>query len=157
MNILTILKQLKNIEPDREFSRKSRSLVLGRESEKRLTLGEWILNNLGAAAALALASVLIFVIIGGFSNWKIFSPLKLSSLDPASLRAEAEAIDIQIKLSNVGYSAPNLIKQAESTLSAAPQGAKGSQVSGLNASSSSTNSTSSEALSIDQALDKLSQ
>src|SRR5205085_1424677 len=45
----------------------------------------------------------LFIVWGGFSQVETLAPFTLSSLDPTGLHAEADAIDMQIKLTDVNY------------------------------------------------------
>jgi len=103
MDLFKSLKNLKNIEADREFTKKSRSLLLN--TKQRSASGFWgvVLNNIEVGASMALAGLLMFAILGGLNAWSFLSPVDITSLDPESLRAEAEAIDIQIELTNLSY------------------------------------------------------
>lgn len=127
------------------------------------------MGNVESAATLALAGLCLFLVFAGFSVWKSFSPLGIAQLDLASLRAEAQAIDIQIRLSGLHYE--------ESTLPIAPMpdapvravGASSHNAADIPASpapalpvtdapvSSVENTTSAPTLSIDEALFELSQ
>ncbi len=99
MELHEALKKLKEIKPDHEYAARSRNLLL-RNYETRIArpanAWQFILQNLQAGSVMALAGILLLLVAGGFSNWTFLSPLGLSSLDPSSLRAEADAIDIQI-------------------------------------------------------------
>lgn len=99
-----IVKKLEMIRPDEGYSARSRQVILSSQrSAPRLGLAEFINNTLQYGASLALMSVMIMLIVGGFGIAKLLSPLQLGSLDAKSLRAEAHAIDIQIELSNLSY------------------------------------------------------
>jgi len=164
MDLLKTLKKLKNIKADEGFTRKSRDLILATSRSAPLnTLNIWriILNNFETGAALALAGLLIFMIMGGFSAWKFFSPLQISGLDQASLRAEAQAIDIQIQLTDLTYNEPLSLKLSESTqptqgeIGTAPKSNVENKKSETGGAASPATSTSE--LSIDEALDKLGE
>ena len=68
----------------------------------------WLLANIESGASLATAGLCLFLIFAGFSLWKSFSPLGISRLDLAALRAEAQAIDIQIQLAGLEYQGSTL-------------------------------------------------
>ncbi len=106
MELLETLKQLKKIEADKDYTTKSRSLILG-ERKTTASFLNIFLNTIEIGASFALAGVLIFVILGGLSRVEVFKPLQITALDPATIKAEAEAIDIQIKLTDVNYPASN--------------------------------------------------
>lgn len=103
MEILKLLEQLKRIEARPDYVRQSRYLILHKEEKPVLSPGRFILQSLQFGSAVALASLLLIFIVGGLATWKFISPFKLTSLDPGSLRAEAEAIDIQIELTDIVY------------------------------------------------------
>lgn len=149
MDLIKVLKQFKAIEPDKSFATRSRGLILG--AQTKTPVGFWgvVLRNIESGAALALTGLLIFVILGGLSAWnQAFSPAPFEALNPASLRAEAQAVDIQIELTNLSYeSAP--AKTGESTAAFSPA---------LTTSEPQNDAQSEEkAFSIDEALDFLSE
>jgi len=156
--LIETLQKLKVIEPEKEYTLRSRGLIVGTGFERRpRTTWEVFSQTLQFGASLALTGLLIFLILGGFSSWGVFSPLRLSSLDPSSLRVEAQAIDIQIQLTNLNYAEP-AIKTSESTQSAqriAPQ--KGKPNEKEQSSEKVSSSSPSEPISIDDALLKLSE
>src|SRR3989344_7136618 len=100
MDLLETLKQFKNIEPDRGFTKRSRSLIL-RERGALPGFFSIFKNTLEVGASLALAGFMVFVILGGLASIRFFQQLEITALDPVSIRAEAEAIDIQIKLTGL--------------------------------------------------------
>lgn len=104
MNLHKLLKQLKKIEPHPHYVQKSRRMIIG-ERKKLLpvfSLKNIIFQTLQSGSVIALAGILIFLIATGFAS-KFFSPFQLAGLDPATLQAEAEAIDIQIQLAKIAY------------------------------------------------------
>ena len=116
MNLHELLQQLKTIEADRAYTRRSRELLLNTSPEaERRTAWVTFLRSLEAGVAFAIAIVLFFVISGGFFSGDL-TPLQLSSLDPGSLRAEAEAIDIQIQLTDLSYIVMNAETSQKSNL-----------------------------------------
>jgi hypothetical protein len=157
MDLFETLKKLKGIEPDRGFSLNSRNLILN--TAPKIKIGVWniILKNIELGAALALAGLLIFLTIGGFSAWRFLAPLQLTNLDPSSIRAEAEAIDIQIKLADLNYAEPTSTATSESTKMSAAAGQGNKNSSRSAGAPASQNSNSSSAISIDEALEKLSE
>lgn len=100
-DLLTNLKKLQRLEPDARFTAQSRALVLSKTARKNA----WgvILEHLELGASLALAGVLIVAILGGLSSWKLLAPFHASNLDTAGLKAEAQAVDAQIELTNLTY------------------------------------------------------
>lgn len=106
MDIHDIFKQLKTLEPDAAYVARSRESILSTKKLRISGSGFGILRIFGevfkSASAIALTSIAIVVIFGGFSVWQLVKP-GLLALDPAGLRAEAQAIDIQIQLAGVEY------------------------------------------------------
>ena len=106
MNLLELLKKLKEIEPDKHYTQESRSVILSTPlKEKSPSYFDWP-TILSPAYFKKMATfsigLTVLVIIGG-AVINFLSPVKFSSLDPATLKAEAEAIDIQIHLANLTY------------------------------------------------------
>lgn len=116
MDLLKTLKQFKTIEPDRGFTERSRGLILGVRTGSKISLWDIVIRNVESGASLALAGLLIFTILGGLSAWnQAFSPAPFEALNPTSLRAEAQAVDIQIELANLNYEAAPTRAGGEST------------------------------------------
>ncbi|MEK9180252.1 MAG: hypothetical protein AAB897_02470 [Patescibacteria group bacterium] len=145
MDLLKTLQQFKNIEPNKDFTRKSRRELLG-GSNIPFGIYQNILRTLEVGASVALAGLLILVILGGASYIKFFEPLQITAIDPASIKAEAEAIDIQIELANLNYNESVARSAGESTVSVV------SQEEGV-----SSDDSEFKVLSIEEALDLLSQ
>lgn len=151
MDLFQILKQFKNIEPDRGFTKRSRSLIL-REHGAPPGFFSIFKNTLEVGASLALAGLMVFVILGGLASVRFLEPLEITALDPASIRAEAEAIDIQIKLVGLGYeegASPS--PERESTISSALGASPKEQAEPASEDSGPSS------VSIDEALELLSQ
>ena len=165
MDIFKSLKQLKSIQPDQDFSRRSLHLILNAvpAQAQRQTLKDMLWKSLEFAGAVALAGLLIFLITGGSSS--ITSPFQVANFDSATLKAEAHAIDMQIQLTNLDYdlvtsplatsssgeSTPSVMVPSNGAPSIAPS------VSAPQATSSVSGSASTTPLSVDQALDQLSK
>ncbi len=106
MDILKLLKKLKQIEADSGYTRRSRLLILQSKpnvSPLPITFSRILVNSLQMGTTVVLTGLLIVLILGGFSAGRFLTPFRLSSLDPESLRAEANAIDIQVKLIGPAY------------------------------------------------------
>ncbi len=106
MNLDKIFKQLKNIEPENDYARGSRARILGSSrwsSLPRRRPFQIILQALQSGSAIALAGVALLLVLGGLSLWRVLDLVGLSGLDPAGLKAEAQAVDLQIQLSNLNY------------------------------------------------------
>lgn len=150
MNLLKLLKKLKEIEPDKHYTEKSRSVILSTPLAKKLKYASPWLPQLKFIGAFSLASLIFFMLLGGFSNSKFSAPLKLSNLDPTGLKAEADAIDIQIQITDIHYRESSGAEN-ESTAPLTPSKAENLGLKNQ-ASSSST-----PEITIDEALDKLSE
>ena len=171
-NIVEIIKKLRRVEPDPLYVKRSRGIILGNVSRPicRVVAG-WIFNYLQTGAAVALAGIFVFIILAGVSLWHTLSPLNVASLDLSGLKAEAQAIDIQIQLANLGYSEPALggrPNQSTPQVVAAPRAAKPAAAtahSPATPSSTTTTPTTDQTtaaseerpLTIDEVLQKLSK
>src|SRR3989344_6771265 len=104
MDFHSIFKQLQKIEPAPGYVRRSRAIILaqGETSLLRVGLTRIFKEVLQSGSVLALASVVLVVVLGGVSAWRVLKP-GLAALDPAGLTAEAQAIDIQLELAGVDY------------------------------------------------------
>lgn len=151
MDLLTLLKELKKIQPDKDFTLKSRNLIL---KGNRPAIGLWqiLRSNIEFGASIALMVVLFYVMLGGLSSSRVGGPIQISNLDPAGLKAEAQAIDVQIQLTNL-----NSLKLSESTPSLASKETKSAGKENAVKPSINSASSSSDAVSIDEALNKLSE
>jgi hypothetical protein len=106
MELEKILKQFKNIEADHDYVHRSRGIVLSSKlgiPKKRSVLFNIIFEGFELGSAIALTGILIVLTVGGFSIWRFISPGEISGLDIAGIRAEAQAVDIQIQLANLSY------------------------------------------------------
>jgi hypothetical protein len=106
MELEHILKQLRHIEPDEAYSLRSRSVLMATlPSDERPTFTAWqvITHSLQFGSAVAMAGMLLVLVLGGFSTWRFLSPFRLTSLDPAGLRAEAQAVDVQLEMTKLNY------------------------------------------------------
>lgn len=161
MNLIELLKQFKHIEPDRDFSRKSRTIILGSRPSFRASAWMLFAQNLEFGTSVALASLLIIMVVGGFSVWGTFSPFPISNLDPTGLKAEAEAIDMQIQLTRLDYAGDNLLvtTSSESTpqtlLFAIP--VSENEPDGVIIEAPQGNTSTPHTVSIDEALSELAQ
>lgn len=105
--IIKTLKAFRAIEPGNDFMHRSKSVILATPKINHhlstLKISFW--ESLKFGAALSLASILIFIIIGGVSyfNIKKLAPGVLTGLDDNNLLSEASAVDFQIKLSEIKY------------------------------------------------------
>lgn len=102
-----IFNSLREIKPDPTWSNRSRTEILLAEPRARslfnFNIFKILTQSTELAAAMVLAVCLLFLLVGGSSIGNLFGPFRLASLDPASLKAEAQAIDIQIQLADLSY------------------------------------------------------
>ena len=128
---------------------------------------EMLRQSFQYGSSIVATTAVVLLLLGGFSVLRIFSPLsKLSSLDAAALQAEAQAIDMQIQLTNLSYSEP--IQTTTTAVSSVPPPATIKKISQAKqfmeptSSSPETTLTLSPAsdtpdVSIDEALQELSR
>lgn len=172
MDPLNILKQLKKLEPDPEYTRASRRTILARtearEAYAPFSIGKILIGAFQTGSTIVLTGILLVLILGGFSAGRLLTPFKFSGLSPDSLRAEADAIDIQIKLTDLSYgfenvtttiavSAPTALRQntptgKESSLNIQKEIAKQAAQLGI-----TTTSSAALGITVDGALDKLAE
>lgn len=158
MELHDLLKNLKEILPDADYARRSRHLVLSSKGEvfRPISVRQFFLQIAQTGPALALAVVLLLLIAGGVSTSNYFSPITLSSLDPVSLRAEADAIDIQIQLMNIGYAEPQNAETTSTVAESAKINIK-NQITGIVETLGIASLAPTSSLTIDEALSKLAQ
>jgi hypothetical protein len=172
MNFFEILKQFKKIEPDPQFTEKSKRMILATPQNSPVsgTLAargfRAFFQILETSAAFVLVGFFILLITGGFPGSKYLAPVQYSVIDPQGLHAEAQAVDMQIELANITYpesatpvSTPTMAvatSGATSSLAVVTTSTATSSPSAANASGTAS-STASSTLSIDQALRELSQ
>jgi hypothetical protein len=177
MKISDILKQFKNIRPDAEYAEKSKRAVLATPQESFAREKGWkfilrgqgvmvLLHSLETGAALVLAGFFILLATGSFSGNKYLAPVQYSVIDPNGLHAEAQAIDIQIQLANLDYSVVASTSESTSAMTAGniKASARALTIKGTGTASNPTSTavgdastTAPVALSVDQALQALSQ
>lgn len=172
MKLSDILKPFKNIQPDADFSRRSRAeVLLSPQNERRTVRGIFVfLHIIETGAAVALAGFFILVLTGSFSPTNSIAPIQYAVIDPAGLHAEAQAIDMQIQLADVVYPQVTSTVTATPAASAALTKAFAAALSATKLSSSTATATSSREtstssapatstspLSVDQALQQLTQ
>ncbi len=157
MNLFEILKQFKNIEPDAAFKETSKRAILALEPKAAGWSAQrtfWKIIETGVAVALT--GFFILLITGAFPGSE-FSPARYSAIDPQGLRAEAQAIDIQIQLANLSYSEPAAVSTAAvaGTKPGSAITAPTSTLPAANGTEATSSATSS--VSIDDALRSLSK
>ena len=169
MKLSDILKQFKNIQPDADFSRRSRTeILLSPQNERRTMRGVFaFLHVIETGAAVALVGFFILILTGSFSPTRSIAPIQYAVIDPAGLHAEAQAIDMQIQLADIVY--PQVTSTAVATpavsvaltkafatvLGTSSSSAVAATSTAAASTSASTASTTS--LSVDQALQQLTQ
>lgn len=163
MNLQDILKQFKNIEPDAAYSAHSKRSILALEpkTHERWSLRRTILTVIETGAAVALTVFFVFVVLGGFGSK--LAPVQYAAIDPASLHAEAQAIDMQIRLAQLNYAEPAAESTAPVTSVSPSSSASGATTPttalGLMQAASSTGasatSSASSTMTLDQALKAL--
>ena len=160
MDFQDILQNFKRITPDADYTRRSRSLLIGTPMPERPLTSPWriLVHSLELGSTIALAGVLIVLFLGGFSAWRFLSPFKTASLDPSALQAEAEAVDMQIELAKIRYVQPETALSTVSpsaTITTKPEVAQKAQeqVKGMGLGPA----TSSPELTIDQVLNQLAE
>jgi hypothetical protein len=171
MKLSDILKPFKNIQPDTDFSRHSRAeILLSPRNERRTLRGMFaFLHVIETGAAVALAGFFILILTGSFSPTRSIAPIQYAVIDPAGLHAEAQAIDMQIQLADIVYPQVTSTAAATPAASAALTKAFAAVLRTSKASSSAAVATSTAAastsapaasttsLSVDQALQQLTQ
>jgi hypothetical protein len=170
MKLSDILKQFKNIQPDADYSRHSRAeILLTPRDERRTMRGVFsFLHLIETGAAVAFAVFFMLILVGSFSPTSSVAPAQYAVIDPAGLHAEAQAIDMQIQLADIVY--PQVTSSVATTPAASVAltkafatvlGASKASSSVSAATSTTAASTSvpavSTTLSVDQALQKLTQ
>ena len=105
-NLLNTIKKFQLLKPDSAYTKRSRETILAPRLRWFNVFGDWVLQKVQTGAAVALAGFCLFIIFAGARIWQPFSPLNATNLDLSNLKAEAQAIDIQINLANLRYSEP---------------------------------------------------
>lgn len=168
MDILNLLKQLKNeIKPDKNFMLFSKQKLMAELNNQEF----FVINNNQRIKTAIWQSIYSFVftafvlviIFGAFSLFKntIF---KLNVLDPTAIKAEADAIDFQIQMSKLIYNTPQKSNKILNSLLNKVNNNSNAQSSTDNLNlktedilKDSEISTGTAAISIDEALDYLSE
>ena len=160
MELFTLLKKFKHIEPSKAYTERSKSVILSMpRAEAEPSSWAEIAQLFGTRAvwATGIAMMVLIVAVGAVMN---LSPNgAISGLDPVTLKAEADAIDIQIQLTNLTYNEPLQTGSSESTAPVAPAPLKKEvreQAAALGlTSASSTNTETPNTITVDEALNKL--
>ena len=161
MEILDIFKKFKQMNPDADYTKRSRSFIVETPFVVASPLtSPWraFMQSLQFGSAIALVGATVILIVGGFSSWKFLSPFRMANLDIATLRAEAEAVSIQVELTDINYRENNKPPaSASASTTATTKKVVSPQISAAAEELGLTPATSSESLSIEEALDKLSE
>ncbi len=159
MNLHETLKQFKQIEPNARYAATSKRAILA-TTPGGMPVHGWnaqrtIWKIIESGAAVALTGFFILLIMGAF-NGAPFVP-QYTAIDTQALRAEAQAIDMQIQLANLNYANP--IAESTMQMAGAPKAAvrvlSSAESTALVAPTGTPSST--DAVSIDQALQSLTK
>ena len=165
MNLLETLKQFKTITPDPAHKESSKRAILATLPRERWNAWRSVATIFETGIAVALAVFFILIITGQLSGNSYVSPVQFSAIDPKTLNAEAQAVDIQIQLANVAYE-ESTTTAGTARASTVPSAMGGTAkpaftATSLTALSSPTNSATSTptstAVSVDEALKALSE
>ncbi len=164
MEIQEILKKFKQINPDADYTKRSRSFIVQTPFVVAPPItSPWraFMQSLQFGSAIALVGATVILIVGGFSSWRALSPFRIASLDIAALQAEAEAVNMQVELTDINYRENNkpLIANSTPASSSAIVAKKtvSSKVSEAAEQMGLSPATSSESISIEEALYKLAE
>jgi hypothetical protein len=101
MELEKILKQLHKIQPDPDYARNSRLRIIGlAHRAPKFTVRTFVMGILRSGSAMAVTGLMLLLALGGFSLYGLIG--SVSGLDD-SLRAEAQAISMQIHLADLQY------------------------------------------------------
>lgn len=165
MNLFELLKQFKNVEPDPTFTATSKRAILATEPAAPVwSTRKMFFRIIETGVAVALTGFFVLLITGSLSGSRI-APAEYAAVDPTSLHAEAQAIDMQIQLAQLKYSESSA-GGAISPVSSVPT-ASGVGITPVSTSSASSSSVSEPAatgtstatstnITLDQALEHLS-
>jgi hypothetical protein len=171
MNLFETLKQFKSIQPDPAYKETSKRAILATLPKESRSAWRTIAAIFETGIAVALTVFFVLVITGKIPGASIIapvSPAQFSVINPESLRAEARAVDIQIQLTNISY------PEASTTLASTQpmMATKALKISPLltskispiststdttNTESASSTPASSTQVSVDEALEALTQ
>lgn len=103
--IIKILQSFRLIEPDSEFKKRSQALIFALPKHKTNQLKIGIFDSAKFAAAISFATILLFIVIGGLSYFKItnISPELLGGFNEQNLLSEAAKLNFEIQLGEVKY------------------------------------------------------
>ena len=154
MNLFETLKEVKKIEPRKDFTENSRRVVLAHEPVNPFSPHRILTRAIAITSSVVLAGALIFIVAGGLSATKL-AP-RFSSINPTALHAEAQAIDAQINLLNVNY-VENTVSTKSISIKKPILSSGAATVASSSMSTTTIPATSTSTLSVDAALQELSQ
>jgi hypothetical protein len=170
MNLFEAIQQFRTLSPDPGFTEKSKRMILASPQKAESSVGMrgvWIfLHTIETGAALALAGFFVLLATGSFSGNSYLAPVQYSVIDPGGLHAEADAIDMQIQLADISYAEVSSTAAESTAVMAGAGGSALSLVSGSvtskgtgrgNDATTTASGAASSTLSVDQALQQLSQ
>lgn len=105
MDLFKNLKKLQKIEPDADYAAKSKQIILSTEQKLLPAPAIWqvIRQTLESGLSVVVVSILLILLLGGFSIFKFLTPFQAQNFDQFNLIAEAQNIDIQIQLADLQY------------------------------------------------------
>ncbi len=154
MKLFETLKQFKNLGPDADYAARSKRAILAmpqREPRKYL-----VRSIFEAGIAVALAGFFVLLITNGFSSTSYLTPVEHSVIDSQVLTAEAQAVDIQIKLANLTYDQSQSSSSSATTQHPATATTLKAK-SILGTAGTTTTSTETSTVSLDDALTRLAE
>jgi len=174
MTLLELLKQFKKIEPGADYSAVSRRSILAQApagmrvgvdaSGAATVVRGWSAQRtfwkiIETGAAVALTGFFVLLVSGALNG----TGPQYAAIDTRALHAEAQAVDMQIQLANLNYASPE--SSAASTMSIAgvkagaakPSSPKAAATMAPATASGSAAGTTTTVVSLDQALQSLSQ
>jgi hypothetical protein len=156
MEILELLKKIKNIAPDSDYQLRSKALILSspqKPKEKALII---LVRALESGLAISLGAILLLIFLGGFSVIKLFSPYQMAGLNLNNMKVQAQDISNQIHLAELSYSFLGNGSSSNATIKSkeVPKATSSLQL-GTSSQSSIYNFYSS--LEVESALEKLSK
>lgn len=159
MELFTLLKKFQRIEPHGAYTEHSKSVILSMPRiEPEPTAWAEVIRLFGTRPVWMTATAMMIIVVGVGVFLNLSPNSTISSLDPVTLKAEADAIDIQIQLTNLTYNEPLRAGSGESTTPVAVPLKKEvrEQAAALGlTSASSTNAGAPNVITVDEALDKL--
>lgn len=147
MNHFEHLKRLNRIEPDPAYAERSRRLIISAPQKLRVSIWDNFMNSLRSGSAVAVAVLALVILGGGYSMMRYLKTT--GGLDRGALSAEAQAIDMQIELADIKYSS---LPFADNHAKKPAHPAKSAD-----ATSTAPTATSTPGMTLDDALNALSQ